>query len=148
MIPTETKNLHWKDAWFHLLNGKKIKRPLWEGYWVWENNTIMMHCRDGSVSDIRSTENVAYTMTNIAQRDWMVVIDNDREAGIDNDRKDGNVCHNCRHCIREWAGGDCLCRCEMSDECLGYVGNARVMNHWRRHWTKEKENDGTIRKNP
>lgn len=79
MIPTETKNLHWKDAWFHLLNGKKIKRPLWEGYWVWKNNTIMMHCRDGSVSDIRSTENVAYTMTNIAQRDWMVVIDNDRK---------------------------------------------------------------------
>lgn len=73
MVPTETKNLQWKDAWFHMLNGKKIKRPLWEGYWAWENNTIMMHCRDGSVSDIRSTENVAYTFTNIAQRDWMVV---------------------------------------------------------------------------
>jgi hypothetical protein len=73
MVPTETKNLHWKDAWFHLLNGKKIKRPLWEGYWAWENNTIMMHCRDGSISDIRETENPAYTFTNVAARDWMVV---------------------------------------------------------------------------
>lgn len=73
MIPKETKNLPWKDAWYHLLNGKKIKRPLWEGYWAWEDNTIMMHCRDGSVSDIRTTENPAYTFTNIAQRDWMVV---------------------------------------------------------------------------
>ena len=42
------------------------------GYWAWENNTIMMHCRDGSVTDIRQTDNPAYTFTNIAQRDWMV----------------------------------------------------------------------------
>ena len=73
MVPKELKNLHWKDAWFHMLNGKYIARPLWEGYWAWENNTIMMHCRDGSVTDIRKTENPAYTFTNIAQRDWMVV---------------------------------------------------------------------------
>ena len=73
MKPTETKNLSWKDAWWYLLNGRKIKRPLWEGYWIWENNTIMMHCRDGSVTDIRETDFVAYTFSNIAQRDWMVV---------------------------------------------------------------------------
>ena len=73
MVPKELTNLHWKDAWFHMLNGKHIARPLWEGYWAWENNTIMMHCRDGSVTDIRKTENPAYTFTNVAQRDWMVV---------------------------------------------------------------------------
>ena len=73
MTPSETKNLSWKDAWWYLLNGKKIKRPLWDGYWVWENNTIMMHCRDGSVTDIRDTEFPAYTFSNIAERDWMVV---------------------------------------------------------------------------
>ena len=73
MKPTRTINLDWKDAWWHMLNGEKIKRALWEGYWVWENNTIMMHCRDGSVCDIRQTDFVAYTFSNIAQRDWMVV---------------------------------------------------------------------------
>ena len=67
-------------------------------------------------------------MTNIAQRDWMVVIDNDRKAG--------NVCCNCRHRIREWAGGDCRSRCEVSDEYLGY---AQVMENWCRHWAKEKD---------
>ena len=33
----------------------------------------MMHCRDGSVTDIRDTENPAYTFTNVTARDWMVV---------------------------------------------------------------------------
>ena len=73
MISKETKNLQWKDVWFNLLNGKKVKRPLWEGYWVWEEHTIMMYCRDGSVKDILDTENPAYTFTNMAQRDWMIV---------------------------------------------------------------------------
>ena len=80
MKPTETKNLTWKDAWWYLLQGKKIKRPLWEGYWAWENNTIMMHCRDGSVVDIRQTDFVAYTFSNIAQRDWMVVEDGEKDG--------------------------------------------------------------------
>lgn len=73
MRQTETKNLCWKDAWWCMLNGKKIKRPLWKGYWVWENNTIMMHFRGGNVCDIRQTDFVAYIFSNIAQLDWMVV---------------------------------------------------------------------------
>ena len=73
MVPTQKKDLCFRDAWFHMLNGAKIKRPLWKGYWAWEENTIMMHCRDGSVTDIRDTENPAYTFTNVAARDWMVV---------------------------------------------------------------------------
>lgn len=75
MITNETKNLSWAEVWWHLLNGKKIKRPLWEGYWAWENNTIMMHCRDGKVINILDTDLPAYTFSNIAQRDWMIVID-------------------------------------------------------------------------
>ena len=79
MKPTETKNLTWNDAWWHLLNGERIKRPPWEGYWIWEKSpkddkfSIMMHCRDESIVDIRDTDFVAYTFSNIAQRDWMVV---------------------------------------------------------------------------
>ena len=68
----ETKNLTWHQAWFHLLNGERIKRPQWEGYWAWEDNTIMMHCKEGEVLDIRTTDNVAYTMTNVAATDWEV----------------------------------------------------------------------------
>ena len=73
MITKNKTNMHFRDAWFLMLNGAKVKRPLWAGYWAWEDNTIMMHCRDGSVIDIRSTENPAYTFSNVAARDWMVM---------------------------------------------------------------------------
>ena len=62
-------------AWFQMLNGKKVKLPSWAGYWAWEDGTIKMHCRDGSVSDIRETDNPVYTFTNIASDDWIVVDD-------------------------------------------------------------------------
>lgn len=61
------------QVWDKLLQGKKIKLPTWKGYWVWENDTIMMHCRDGQVIDIRDTENVAYTFNHVASKDWEVL---------------------------------------------------------------------------
>lgn len=73
MDTTKTKEMTFREAWFQMLNGKKVKLPLWSGYWAWENGTIMMHCRDGKVLDIRETDNPAYTFTNIASREWQVV---------------------------------------------------------------------------
>jgi len=69
--------MDFRHAWFQMLNGKKIKLPDWSGYWAWENNTIMMHCHDGRVLDIRETDNVSYTFSNIAEKTWMVVDDTD-----------------------------------------------------------------------
>ena len=65
--------MQFREAWFHLLNGDKIKRPHWAGYWAWENNTIMIHTREGNVLDIRETNNPAYTFTNVAAHDWEVM---------------------------------------------------------------------------
>ena len=65
--------MEFRKAWFELLNGKKVKLPSWSGYWCWKNNTIMMHTKDGEVIDIRATNNVAYTFSNIASNDWEVV---------------------------------------------------------------------------
>lgn len=67
------KNMPFRQAWFELLNGKKIRLSSWKGYWAWENNTIMMHCADGTVLDIRKTDNPAFTFSNIATDDWEVV---------------------------------------------------------------------------
>lgn len=67
--------MEFREAWFYLLNGKRIKLPSWSGYWAWEDNTIKMHGRDGEVIDIRNTDNVAYTFSNVASRDWVVVED-------------------------------------------------------------------------
>jgi len=67
------KGLSFREAWFQLLNGKKIKLPSWEGYWIWENNTIMMHCKDGKILDIRETDNPAFTFSNVASDEWQVM---------------------------------------------------------------------------
>lgn len=65
--------MNFSKAWGCLLNGKKIKRPKWGGYWALEDDTIMMHCKDGNVIDIRATEDVRFTFGNVAACDWEVV---------------------------------------------------------------------------
>lgn len=82
MNSSKKATLPFRYAWFQMLEGKKIKLPSWSGYWAWENNTIMMHCRDGSVLDIRETDNPAYTFSNVASDDWMVI---DDDATIDSE---------------------------------------------------------------
>ena len=83
MVKLKTIGLTWRQAWFELLNGRKIKLPSWKGYWKWENHTIMMHCSDGEIIDIRETTNPAYTFTNIAENDWMVVSDDYEIIDVD-----------------------------------------------------------------
>lgn len=65
--------MEFRRAWFEMLNGKKIRLPSWSGHWEWEGGTIMMHCKDGRVFDIRATDNPALTFTNIASEDWEVI---------------------------------------------------------------------------
>lgn len=52
--------------------GKKVKLPSWSGYWYWKDDTIIMHCKDGQELDIRKTDRVEYTMSNIASEDWII----------------------------------------------------------------------------
>ena len=66
--------MQFREAWFHLLNGEKIRRPHWSGFWSWEGNTIMMYCQDGKVLDIRQTDNPAYTFDNVAANDWEIAV--------------------------------------------------------------------------
>ncbi len=71
-----------RHAWYELLNGKRVKLPSWTGYWMWEDNTIKMYCHDGSVLDIRETDNVAYTISNIISKDWQVVDEPDSSVNM------------------------------------------------------------------
>ena len=64
--------MDFRHAFFEMLNGKAVRLPGWSGYWVWENGTIMMHCKDGSIIDIRQATNMSYTFFNIASKDWEV----------------------------------------------------------------------------
>lgn len=64
--------MKFKSALELMKDGKKVKLPSWDGYWCWENNTIMMYCKDGKVLDIRETDRVEYTMNNIASDEWIL----------------------------------------------------------------------------
>lgn len=67
--------MKFKEALELMKKGYKLKLPSWGGYWCWDDNkeTIMMHCKDGSIIDIRETEDVYFTLSNVVREDWMVV---------------------------------------------------------------------------
>ena len=61
--------------------GYKVKLPSWGGYWYWdiEKQTIMMQCRpkdtdkgQGDLLDIRETQRVEYTLSNILSDEWVI----------------------------------------------------------------------------
>lgn len=61
-------------------NGAKVKLLSWGGYWCWdaEKETVMIHCRpqdsdhQGEILDIRETQRVEYTLSNVASEDWVI----------------------------------------------------------------------------
>jgi hypothetical protein len=65
--------MKFKEALELMKTGAKMKLPSWGGYWCWdaEKETIMMHCRDGRVLDIRETEMVEYTIDNLLNEEWL-----------------------------------------------------------------------------
>ena len=61
--------------------GERVKLPSWGGFWYWDDaqKTIMMQCRKengedglGPLLDIRETDRVEYTISNILSDDWIV----------------------------------------------------------------------------
>ena len=77
--------MNFKQALEEMKNGNKVKLPSWGGYWCWDDTkqTIMMHCRpkdadkgQGPILDIRETQRVEYTLSNILSDEW-VIADNE-----------------------------------------------------------------------
>ena len=72
--------MRFEQAFKAMKEGKKVKLPSWGGYWEWdeEKQTIMMHCRSGNsdtgnpVMDIRETQRVEYTLSNIMSDEWVL----------------------------------------------------------------------------
>lgn len=62
-----------KEAFEAMKHGAKVKLPSWAGYWFWSvpAQSILMHTKDGKDIDVRSTENVDYTFTNICSDEWI-----------------------------------------------------------------------------
>ena len=64
--------MNFNKAYYLLRQGNLIKLPSWKGYWLWENNTIMMYCKDGRILDIRETDDVSFTFNNIVSDNWEI----------------------------------------------------------------------------
>lgn len=65
--------MEFKYALEALKNGKKVKCPEWIGYWVYENNNIMMYCKDGTIMKLTDTKDILYTLEFITRNDWEIV---------------------------------------------------------------------------
>lgn len=73
--------MNFSEAFKLLQEGKKIKRKSWKGYWHKEKDiyskegkdTVHMYCKDGRVLDIRDTQDVMFTLRNMAENDWEIV---------------------------------------------------------------------------
>ncbi|MFQ7473091.1 MAG: DUF2829 domain-containing protein [Anaerovoracaceae bacterium] len=66
--------MDFKTIFKAMKNGAKVKLPSWGGYWYWDadNETIIMHTKDGKDFDIRETEVVEYTTLNICSDEWQI----------------------------------------------------------------------------
>lgn len=66
--------MEFKEALKLMKEGKKVKLPSWGGYWYWdeEKKTVMIRCKDDTVLDIRETEVVEYTLTNVLSDEWIL----------------------------------------------------------------------------
>lgn len=67
------------EALKEMKNGAKVKLPSWGGYWYWdpEKETVMIQCRpqdsdQGELLDIRETQRVEYTLSNVASDEWII----------------------------------------------------------------------------
>lgn len=64
----------WNEAFKLMKDGRKVKLPSWGGYWYWDKDkeTIIIHCKDDNELDIRETQVVDYTFSNIASDEWIL----------------------------------------------------------------------------
>ena len=68
--------MNFASALFSLRRGHKIRRKHWLGYWkLEEDGEVYMYCEDGVKRNIRGSEDILYTMENMACDDWEIADD-------------------------------------------------------------------------
>lgn len=72
-----------KEAYKEMLEGQKVRRHAWKGYWFIEDNKIKIHLKDGNTIFDNFTQE---TITNTLQEDWEVV----EESKVWKPEKDGH----------------------------------------------------------
>lgn len=66
--------MKFSEAFECMKQGARVKLPSWGGFWFWdpEKKTIIMRTKDGEEMDIRETQVVDYTFSNVACDDWVI----------------------------------------------------------------------------
>lgn len=66
--------MNFKKALIEMKAGAKMKLPSWGGFWHWDpdKQTVMMRTKDGEDLDIRETQRVEYTLSNILSDEWIM----------------------------------------------------------------------------
>ena len=64
--------MNFASAFISLQRGHKIKRKHWTGFWKLENDEIIMHTYDGKTINLRNSEDIMYTVSNMACNDWEI----------------------------------------------------------------------------
>ena len=67
--------MNFASAFISLQRGHKIKRKHWTGYWALENGEIIMHTYDHRTINIRESDDILYTVSNMACNDWVIADD-------------------------------------------------------------------------
>ena len=62
--------MNFTQAWSLMKQGKKVKREHWGGYWSLENGEIIIHGKNGEITNIRDIRNFVGTFNSIAASDW------------------------------------------------------------------------------
>lgn len=112
LLVKEKETMRFNKAYEALKNGSKIARKHWLGYWVKEDNTIKMYCKDGEVLDIRDTKDTFYTFDNMMADDW-VILDSDTPVKIIKTFRFGEA-------IRYIKAGKRVMRKSWKDTCIAY----------------------------
>lgn len=66
--------MNFQAAYAYMKRGYAITLPEWGGYWTWStlDETILLHCRNGDVLEIRDTDDVDYTIQFMFRPDWYI----------------------------------------------------------------------------
>lgn len=67
--------MNFASAYISMIRGHRIRRKHWSGYWEMKDNEVMFHCKDGKAINLRDTDDMSYTLSNIACDDWEIADD-------------------------------------------------------------------------
>ncbi len=77
--------MNFTSALFSLKRGHKIKRHHWTGYWYLDtNHEVIMHTFDDHIVNIRNSNDILYTLENIACDDWEICDNEHAEKELNN----------------------------------------------------------------